>query len=86
MKVNQPKQKPKNVVVSHSQCLRQSHNYQSMEVSYGVQLPCTDDEDDIKRTMKQAADLVEDGLAHKIQQQRKLLGALGDKRGENEGE
>lgn len=70
---------PPKVKVIHHQTIRQSHNYQSAEVSYGIEIPCDNDELSIKKAYRKAESLVESVLVKKLQQQKELLNGLSGK-------
>lgn len=65
------------VEVWHSQSIKQSHNYQSADVTYGVKFTVGNNKSDIDAAVKNAESVVEDALATKVVEQRKLLAALG---------
>jgi hypothetical protein len=67
------------VTVKHRQVIRQSHNYQSIEVEYGIEIQCDNDEAAIKKTRIQAQRFVEDAISKKALEQQRVLEALGQK-------
>jgi hypothetical protein len=71
-----PQTNGKQVLVRHHQTLRQSHDYQSAEMSYGVELLVDNSTVAIRKGFRQAERLVEDALADKFKEQQKLLQSL----------
>ena len=64
------------VEISHSQTIRQSLNYQSAEVSYGVKVRCLDNPKAIKSTVERAELIVEVALLPKFKDHADLLNQL----------
>ena len=64
------------VKITHHQSIRQSHNYQSAEVSYGIEIHCHDDEDEIEKIITRCEETVEQALLVKFKEQGKLLNTL----------
>jgi hypothetical protein len=62
--------------VWHSQMIRQSLNYHSVECSYGVTLVADNNSSAIKKQIKKAEELVEEFLTKKFEQQKQLLEAI----------
>ena len=64
------------VKIFHQQEIKQSHNYQSAAVSYGIELIVDDSDFSIRKGMKRAERLVEAELSVKFTKQKKLLEAI----------
>jgi hypothetical protein len=71
---------PSLVKITHHQSVRSSANYQSAEVSYGIELHVANNPKEIRAACAQAEDFVERNLISKVQEQQKLLAALGKNR------
>lgn len=67
---------PRQVEITHTQTVRQSKDYQSAEVSYGVKLCAEDTPLAIKKGIERAESLVEDALTEKMREHQQLLQAL----------
>ena len=67
------------VKISHSQVLKQSHAYQSIEASYGIEIQTKNDPESISKAVKRAEAFVEKRLVKKMTQQRRFLEALAAK-------
>ena len=61
------------VLIRHHQTIRQSHAYQTAEVSYGIEIPCDNNEEAIKAARIQAQNFVEKALVRKMKQQQEVL-------------
>ena len=72
----------RSVKIFHSQEIKQSLNYQSAAVTYGVEMTVEDSDFSIRKGMKRAERLVEDELSVKFQKQKKLLEAISESRGD----
>lgn len=64
------------VIIRHHQVLRQSHDYQSAELMYGVELVVANTPDAISRGIDRAEEIVEERLIAKADTHRKLLRKL----------
>jgi len=64
------------VLIKHSQILRQSHNYQSAEVMYGVEIRVKDTPAAIASGIDRAEEIVEERLISKADTHRRLLRKL----------
>lgn len=64
------------VELFHSQGIKQSANYQSADVTYGVKMQVPDNDKAIKAGLRRAESIVEDALVLKVREQRKVLSAL----------
>jgi len=62
-----------NVIIRHHQTIRQSENYQSAEVSYGVELTVLDSDKSIADGIERAEDIVEVAVVSKAKEHRTLL-------------
>lgn len=59
--------------VWHQQTVKQSRDYQSAELVYGVELTCMDSPEDIKATIARAEQIVEEPMVSKFKEQQSLL-------------
>ena len=66
------------VTIRHHQTIKQSHAYQSIDVSYGVEFSTDNTEKSIKAGFLRAEELVENALVAKFQEQQTLLKKLGE--------
>lgn len=64
-------------ILTHSQSIKQSMNYQSAECVYGVQLTVEDTEEAIKRGFERAEEMIESPLVDKFTMQQETLSRLG---------
>lgn len=67
---------PDTVLIKHYQVLRQSQNYQSAELMYGVELTVTNTKSEIQRGIDRAEEIVEARLIAKAETHRRLLRKL----------
>lgn len=65
------------LVVTHHQQVKQSLDYQSADAGYSIQFSCKEDEFEDK--LMRVELLIEEALGRKVEQQNKLLRALGSK-------
>jgi len=63
-------------IITHSQSVKQSQNYNSAECVYGVQMTVTDDDASIKAGFMRAEELVEAPLVDKFALQQEMLSRL----------
>jgi hypothetical protein len=61
------------VVIHHHQSIKQSANYQTAEAGYGITLEVGNTDLDIKKGAHRLERLVEELMASKFREQRKLL-------------
>jgi len=64
---------PRKAIVRHGQTIRLSANYNSVEISYGVELQAKDDPIAIEKALKRAEGIVEKHLSAKIPARIKTL-------------
>jgi len=67
---------PGTVELTHSQSIRQSANYQSIEAFYCAKTTCRDNPAEIKKAIAHLESVVEAPLVSKIAEQRNLLDKL----------
>lgn len=70
---------PSYVKISHTQGMRQSHNYQTADVSYSVELFVKDTPTDIAAGILRCEEIVENALGDKLPQSQALLHAVARK-------
>ena len=68
--------KKKKARIKHHQTLRLSKEYNSLEISYGVEFDVDNDEVSIAKGFVKAERIVEDRMARKHKSQKELLGDL----------
>lgn len=66
------------VKITHSQSAKQSHNWQSIDSSYGITREVDDNPEAIKEGFATLERIVEKRLSRKMKQQRTLLEAMGE--------
>lgn len=74
--------KPGLIQIHHHQSVRLSENYQSAECGYGMTCVVPDTDESIAKTVKRLEEGVEGCLTEKIAEQKDLLKALGNVRGQ----
>jgi hypothetical protein len=76
IRTNNPESNGRTVKIFHQQEIKQSLNYQSAAVSYGIELTVEDSDFSIRKGMKRAERLVESELSVKFSKQKQLLTAM----------
>lgn len=64
------------VVIRHHQVLRQSYDWQSAEVMYGIEMTVKNTPSEIQRGIDRAEEIIEERLIAKADTHRKLLRKL----------
>jgi hypothetical protein len=64
------------VIIRHHQTIRQSHAYQTAEVSYGIEIPCDNNPEAMKIARKKAELFVEKALVRKMKQHQDVLNEI----------
>lgn len=72
------------IEITHSQSIKQSLNYQSADVSYGVRLRVEDNDKVVKKAVERAEELVEDNLVQKFKEQQDMLRAIAAQKAQYE--
>lgn len=78
MKVTKTTRAEGKITIFHHQTIRQSHAYQSAEMSYGVEFEVDDNPKSLAKGIEKAEKLVEEALADKFSDQQSLLKSLAN--------